>query len=50
MEKDSFWRYSLQFNGLNQDSYWNRDQNGKDKTGKDVSDNAQCFPDMNPES
>ena len=50
MEKNSGLRPGLKFDGLNQDSYWNRYQNGKDKTGKDVSDNAQCFPDMTPES
>ena len=50
MEKNSSLRPGLKFDGLNQDSYWNRYKNGKDKTGKDVSDNAQCFPDMNPES
>ena len=44
MEKNARLRPGLQFDGLNQNSYSNRDQCGKDKTGKDVTDNAQYFP------
>ena len=44
MEKNSGLRPGLQLDGLDQDTRGNGNQSGQDKAGKDVTDDAQCFP------